>query len=153
MEKLKVKTFDIPPVWLVIFMVAVYFQTGFWNPFGFDNSFASLVGWLLIVFGFVIFGWASLQFHSHKTSIIPRQLPKSFIAQGPYKYSRNPIYFADAIILLGFALIQGSIIGILLVPVFSRLIARRFIIGEEAGLKAEFPEEFAPYCTKTRRWI
>jgi protein-S-isoprenylcysteine O-methyltransferase Ste14 len=147
------KAIDMPPVWLLAFMIAVYFQKQVWNPLGFDAGFANFLGWVLILAGLAIFGWAFLQFRSHKTSVVPRNTPKAFIAAGPYKYSRNPIYLADAIVLLGFALIQGSATGILLVPVFTRIILIRFINGEEAGLKAAFPEEFAAFCSKTRRWI
>ena len=153
MEKLWNKVIDMPPSWLVIFMLAVWFQTRLWNPFGFDSAAAFWLGWALILgalgFGIV----AILQFRRHRTSVIPRNTPSAIITTGPFAISRNPIYLADALILFGFSLIQGSVIGILSVGAFMALIRARFIDGEEAGLKAEFPEEFAQWSARTRRWI
>ncbi|MFT4999281.1 MAG: protein-S-isoprenylcysteine O-methyltransferase Ste14 [Planctomycetota bacterium] len=153
MKNLWNKLIDMPPVWLVFFMIIAYVQTRVFNPLGFTSSGTNLAGWILIVLGFIVFGWSIALFRSHDTSIKPRNTPSAFIAQGPYKFSRNPIYLADAAILLGFILLQGSIIGIILVPIFMRVITVRFIVGEEAGLIVLFPDEFADFCRKTRRWI
>jgi protein-S-isoprenylcysteine O-methyltransferase Ste14 len=153
MKNLWNKAIDMPPVWTVLFIVVIYFQTRIWNPLGFDGAWATWLGWLEIAGGLAIFAWAFMQFRSHKTSIVPRNVPKAFIAKGPYRFSRNPIYLADAMIVLGFALLSGSLIGVALVPVLMWVIRVRFIKGEEAGLRAAFPEEFAAFCKETRRWF
>lgn len=144
---------DMPPVWLLIFILIVWGQSRFWNPYEFAGFGAAVLGWGLIVIGFVLAGWAFRQFKAHKTSIIPRNTPSAMIARGPYRFSRNPIYLADALFLCGFALLMGSVIGLILVVVFIRLIEIRFIKGEEAGLAAEFPDDFAKMRQNTRRWI
>lgn len=153
MKTLWEKAIDMPPVWLAWFLVLIYFQVRFWNPLGFETGSTNGFGWLLILSGLLVMVWAFLQFQGHKTSVVPRNIPRSFIAKGPYRFSRNPIYLADAMVLLGFAFIQGSAIGIALVPVFMCLIHIRFIKGEEEGLKRAFPEEFAAFCARTRRWV
>jgi protein-S-isoprenylcysteine O-methyltransferase Ste14 len=152
-SKLWNKAIDMPPVWTVFFVAVIFFQSRVWNPLGFDGTWATWLGWLEIAGGLVIFAWSVVQFKSHKTSIIPRNVPQAFIARGPYKFSRNPIYLADAMIVLGFSFLSGSLIGILLVPIFMWVIRVRFIDGEEAGLKAAFPEEFEAFTQNTRRWL
>ncbi len=147
------KAIDLPPVWLLLFLVILNLQSRLWNPFEFGGSVANTLGWLLVLVGFGLMGWAALQFIRHKTSVVPRNVPKAFIAKGPYRFSRNPIYLADAAVLAGVALLLGSLVGLVLVPVFMRVIAKRFIEGEEAGLAAAFPEDFANFCLKTRRWL
>jgi len=153
MKTLWNKVIDMPPSWLLIFMGAVWLQSRWWNPLGFGGAVPFWLGWALILGALAFGGAAILQFRRHRTSVIPRNTPSAIITDGPFALSRNPIYLADALILLGFSLIQGSVIGILSVGVFMALIRARFIDGEEAGLKAEFPEEFAAWAARTRRWL
>ncbi len=153
MKNLWNKAIDMPPVWTLAFIAVIFIQARVWNPFGLHAVWIDWLGWLEIAGGLVIFGWAVVQFRRHKTSIIPRNVPQAFIAKGPYRFSRNPIYLADAMIVFGVALLSGSVIGVLLVPILMRIIRVRFIDGEEAGLQAAFPEEFAAFTKSTRRWF
>lgn len=96
---------------------------------------------------------AFVEFRRAATTVIPRQDPSSLITGGVYRWSRNPIYLADVLILLGFVLIWGRALGFVLVPVLAVLLDRRFILGEEARLRAAFGEKFDAYAQQARRWI
>jgi len=144
---------DMPPSWLVLFLLMTYFQAQVWNPLAFSSSAATALGWVLIGAGILLTLWAAAEFWRHKTSVVPRRLPDALIARGPYRFSRNPIYLADATVLLGFALVMGSVIGLVLVSVFMKLIEIRFIHGEERGLERQFPDDFAAFSKRTRRWF
>jgi protein-S-isoprenylcysteine O-methyltransferase Ste14 len=43
--------------------------------------------------------------------------------------------------------------GLILVPIFMAVIRTRFILGEEAGLRARFGPAFEAYAARTRRWL
>lgn len=144
---------DMPPAWLVIFVVITWLQKRYFPVFPFHAPLATTLGWALIAIGIGISLWSIIQFRDHKTSVIPRQVPSALIAAGPYRFSRNPIYLADAIVLAGVALLYGTLIGLVLVAVFMRLIEVRFIRGEEAGLQKQFPDNFKAFFAKTRRWL
>jgi protein-S-isoprenylcysteine O-methyltransferase Ste14 len=73
---------------------------------------ASIVGGALIGFGIGLMGVSFVMFKRHKTSVVPKRTPDSIITVGPYKYSRNPIYVADVVILIGYVLILGSMISL-----------------------------------------
>ncbi len=153
MKSLWNKALDMPPAWLVYFLLLVWLQTRVWNPLEFQSLLTSALGWGLIAAGLLLASWAFAQFRAHETSIIPRNTPSAMITRGPYRFSRNPIYLADVLLLAGFSLLQGSVIGLILLPLFMWVINLRFIQGEEAGLRAKFPEDFAKMCETTRRWI
>ena len=72
---------------------------------------------------------------------------------GIFRFSRNPIYLADLLILCGFALIWGRVLGFLLVPVLAILLQRRFILPEEARMREKFGAAFDAYVAQTRRWL
>lgn len=147
------KYFDWPPVWLLIFMAIAWAQVQVWNPLAYETSFTTLIGRGAIVFGIVLMGVSFVMFQQHKTSVVPKRTPNSIITSGPYKYSRNPIYVADAIVLIGYVLTLGSVISFVLVPAFAWVIRTRFINGEETGIRAEFGQTYDDYCQQTRRWI
>ena len=113
----------------------------------------SFIGRGAIVFGIILMGVSFVMFQKHRTSVVPKRTPNSIITSGPYKYSRNPIYVADAIVLIGYVLTLGSVISFVLVPAFAWVIRKRFINGEEVGIRAEFGQAYDDYCQQTRRWL
>jgi len=153
MKSLWKNVVDMPPVWLLAFLAAVWVQARWFNPAEYAGTASYVVGWLLILLGLGIATISIAMFRRHKTTVIPRNTPSAMITAGPYRYSRNPIYLADAFILLGFIVLKGSVLGLIFLPVFMLVIQSRFIHGEEAGLAAEFPDEFKAFCGSTRRWI
>ena len=75
------------------------------------------------------------------------------ITDGIYRFSRNPIYLADVMILLGISLIWGSLVGLLLTPALVLVLDKRFIQPEEARLTAAFGASFDDYRARVRKWI
>lgn len=111
-----------------------------------------IAGTVLIVGGLFIFTAALRQFRRHRTTVMPRETPVAMIDSGIYRLSRNPIYLADALFLAGAALWWDAA-SLLLVPLFVWIITRRFILGEESGLRAVFGAAFDRYAAQTRRWL
>ena len=72
---------------------------------------------------------------------------------GAFAFSRNPIYLADLIVLVGWLMIWGAAAPFVLIPAFAWIINTRFIAPEEARLQAAFGEAFTAYAARTRRWI
>ena len=153
MRNIWIKYLDWPPVWLLIFMATASVQTQIWNPLEYTSTVATTLGVSAIVFGVILMAVSFVMFLRHRTSVVPKRTPKSIITIGPYRYSRNPIYVADTIILAGYVLTLGSVLSIALVPIFAWVIRTRFINGEEANIRIEFGEAYDEYCKQTRRWI
>jgi protein-S-isoprenylcysteine O-methyltransferase Ste14 len=55
--------------------------------------------------------------------------------------------------LLGGALVFGSLGALLPLPLFVIIIQRRFILGEERFLEAAFGDEYRAYRERVRRWV
>jgi protein-S-isoprenylcysteine O-methyltransferase Ste14 len=145
------RQWESPPTWLVLFLALAWVQA--WIvPILPPLPQARHSGLLFIVAGLVMIGLAAWQFRTHQTTILPREVPRSMIDTGLYAYSRNPIYLADALILAGCAL-RWDMAGLILVPAFVRVITQRFIIGEEAGMRARFGAAYDAYAARVRRWI
>lgn len=146
------KWIDLPPAWLALAIALMWAETRLTGGIPLPSA-VTLAGWVLIAFGVVVTGLAAVSFLRAKTSIIPRQRPDAIITSGLYRFSRNPIYLADAAMLAGAGLVLGALSVVIVLPGFVGLITRRYISGEEAGLAARFPEEWAAYSARVRRWL
>lgn len=142
---------DLPPIWMAAFGVGQW-VLGFFTPV--VNSAALIwISAALILAGLVLIAWSALLFLRNRTPIEPHHRPRFLIATGPYRLSRNPIYLAMALLLSGWTLWMGVVAGLLAVPVFGWVIARRFIRAEEAGLQQEFGAQADEYLSRTSRWL
>jgi protein-S-isoprenylcysteine O-methyltransferase Ste14 len=111
------------------------------------------VGEVLFWSGLVLAGVSAVSFLKARSTIIPHQTPSRLITGGAYRFSRNPIYLADVLILLGVTFKWGAVLGIVLAPVFMAVITARFIRPEEARLRAAFGAEAEAFFARTRRWL
>ncbi len=83
----------------------------------------------------------------------PMDPPRKFVAVGPYKFVRNPMYIGGFIVLAGFGLYQQSP-AILLFTLPWLLAAHLFVIlYEEPHLRATFGPPYDAYCHSVRRWL
>jgi protein-S-isoprenylcysteine O-methyltransferase Ste14 len=145
------RQWESPPTWLLL-MIALAALQARYLPLIDAGRPGRIAGTVLIVGGLFIFTAALLQFRRHRTTVMPRETPVALIDSGIYRLSRNPIYLADALFLAGAALWWDAA-SLLLVPLFVMIITRRFILGEESGLRAVFGAAFDRYAAQTRRWL
>ena len=83
----------------------------------------------------------------------PIDPPRNFVAAGPYKFVRNPMYIGGFIALSGFGLYERSP-AILLFALPWLLLAHLFVIlYEEPHLRATFGAPYDAYCHSVRRWL
>lgn len=143
------KTIDFPPVWAIFCAVAAWLLAKFVPLVQFDFGLASVV---LILAGFALIFSGLVSLKNHKTSEVPRQVPKALVTEGPFRINRNPIYTGMTVILVGIALWLGDISAFIPVIIFPALITKRFILGEEAMLRKAFPKDAEIYMNSTRRW-
>ncbi len=113
----------------------------------------SFLGVPLIIFGACLNIWADSLFKKRNTPVKPMEMPVSFVTDGPFRISRHPMYLGMAAILLGFAVVLGSILPFAFPILFVAFMERLFIPLEEANLERAFGEEYRAYKKRVRRWI
>ena len=143
----------LPPVY---FLIAVLLMTGF-------NFFvpiqvilqapATYLGAGLVVVGFAVVIWPAAAFGKSGTAIKPFEKSTHLVTGGMYRITRNPMYLGMTIVLLGVALLFGTVSPFLLVPLFVVLIQRNFIVHEEAALEETFGNAYRQYRQRVRRWL
>lgn len=109
-------------------------------------------GVVLFVVGLAILVWGILRMREIGKSPAHTDEPRELITDGPFQYSRNPLYLSLIVSYLGLTAILNSLWPLLplvvLVWYFDRTAKR-----EEAYLEAKFADEFRQYSENVRRWL
>ena len=118
-----------------------------------DRAVAIAVGAAIAAAGVACVVSARVLFHRTGQNPVPWKPTPELILAGPYRFTRNPMYLGMAGILLGAAVLMGSLTPFIVIPGFMALIAERFIVPEEAKLEAAFGREYLDYKARVRRWL
>lgn len=119
----------------------------------FIRSPFSYLGIIPIIIGISINIWTDKLFKKKKTTVKPYEDPSSFIIEGPFKFSRPPMYLGMFFILLGFSFLLGSIITLIFPIIFVLSMEIMFIPFEEESMQIKFKNEYSSYKKEVRRWI
>lgn len=142
---------DFPPVWLLLHLAVAWVLS--LVPIRFFGDPGDWVGGALVAAGIVVTLLAALEMTKARTTVIPHRDPSRLVTTGVFRFSRNPIYLSDALILTGAILWWDAVLSLPLVAIFVRLITARFIKDEEARLTMAFSAEFDLWAARVNRWI
>ena len=117
------------------------------------RQMARVTGWPLVGGGVALSGWAFRTMRAAETTMRPDKPVSSLIQDGPFRYTRNPIYLSDAMIYAGIAVLRNSLWAIVLLPSVVYIIQREVMGREERYLERTFGEECLEYKVKVRRWV
>lgn len=141
----------VPPVWAAA-AVAVQLV----SPPGRRTTRGSLIAAAPFALGALAVQQAAvLSFRRARTTLSPEHPERSteIVTDGVYAVSRNPIYLAFAIGLVGIAIARRSWAALLPAAGFVAIIDRTQIPAEEAALDRTFGRRFRRYRDLAPRWI
>jgi protein-S-isoprenylcysteine O-methyltransferase Ste14 len=113
-------------------------------------------GWLGAVVGLaaiLLFAAALRHMRRHRTDVRPDKPTTALVTQGPFGWTRNPIYLGFGLVVLGAAIAWGSLWAWLALPLTLVLLDRLVIAREEPYLARLFGPAFATYRSGVRRWV
>lgn len=119
----------------------------------FAGPVPALIGLTLLITGLVGMGLAVRLFYRAHTPVDPYQPPTRVITQGPYRFSRNPIYLFMMVTYIGLAMAFSTVWAILLIPGLIWALQQGVIRREEQYLSSRFGEEYLDFVKRVRRWI
>ena len=110
-------------------------------------------GILFFAMGLLILFWSFGLFKKKETPILPGQKPTVLVIEGPYKFTRNPMYLGVTTALAGAAIYLGDLLAFLSPIVFFMFVSIRFIPREEKLMEKLFGKKYLDYRKKVRRWV
>ncbi len=143
----------LPPVYFlvtVVMMAALNFFAPIRNILHPPVTYSGAV---VIIIGFIITIWSAALFDKAGTAIKPFDDSTHMVTEGMYQLTRNPMYLGMVVILLGIALLFGTLTPFIPIPIFVWLIQTIFISNEENALEKTFGDEYREYKERVRRWL
>ncbi|HSG94581.1 MAG TPA: isoprenylcysteine carboxylmethyltransferase family protein [Afifellaceae bacterium] len=145
-----------PPI-LLLLTIAIGLALQWLAPlpwiYGFAALEATVLGGAMIVAAFAIDIWAALVFRSQKTTIMPHQRSASLVTRGPFRFSRNPIYVGNLMVVAGLGLVLSNLWLLIVMPLLGFALHKLAIEREERHLEALFADQWQDYKARVRRWI
>jgi len=112
------------------------------------------LGLLPLVAGVVLLLWCVRDFYvAGKGTLAPWDPPRRLVVVGLYRWTRNPMYVAVALILIGWAVGYGALwlwVYALAVVIAFHL---RVVLFEEPWLGRTHGEEWVRYRARVPRWL
>jgi protein-S-isoprenylcysteine O-methyltransferase Ste14 len=139
------------PVWGVFYAVVALALAVIvldWNRWLIPNPLRFGVGIPLIILGLALLNWGIATLGLKNT----HGLRDRFVLAGPYRFTRNPQYLGDIIMLTGITLVVNS----LYLLVINALIILSFLLlplPEEIWLEEVYGETYRRYKTQTPRFL
>jgi protein-S-isoprenylcysteine O-methyltransferase Ste14 len=147
--------FLIPP--FVLFYFYLVFANAFNLPTVSKQEFfhSEIIPWVGVLFclaGLLLVLWSLISFGESFRVGIDNEHPDKLITSGIFAISRNPIYVAFALILLGQFLIFPN--WILLVYMAAGMwLFHRQVLREEEYLQQHYGKEYSDYSNRVRRYL
>lgn len=146
--------FGVAFVWF--FAVSLPFHMADWDsvPFPMGSGGISLLGWIPMILGGCIILWCyGLFVVVGRGTPWPFAPPRRLIVSGPYRIVRNPMGASFLLILLGEALLFGSIALLFYWLISLALLHVREVLIEEPALRRRFGPSYEHYSNSVPRWI
>ncbi|MEO0399862.1 MAG: isoprenylcysteine carboxylmethyltransferase family protein [Pseudomonadota bacterium] len=144
-----------PPVQAAATGAASWFIAGRAPFAAIDTPITKLLGLGFAAAGFLIGAVAVGAFFQAKTTVNPHAIDRAstLVTGGLYRYSRNPMYLALLLVLIGWAAHLSNLAAFAPIPLFVWMITVLQIKPEEAALRERFGAEYDAYCNRAPRWI
>lgn len=113
----------------------------------------NLLGILPLLLGGYLNLIADAAFKREQTTVKPFEKSTSLVVTGAFQISRHPMYLGMVLILLGIAIISGTLTPLIVVAVFGILMELVFVRIEEKMLEDQFGATWVAYKKKVRKWV
>jgi protein-S-isoprenylcysteine O-methyltransferase Ste14 len=144
--------FPPPLLYVAGFLVGLGLEVAF--PVGRPPLTVTLVGVLIGAAGWLLLDGAAMRsFGRVKTSMIPFKPSTALVTDGPYRFTRNPMYVGMAFLYVALAFALGLLWPLAVLPLVLLAVDRLVIAREEPYLERRFGEDYRAYRARVRRWL
>jgi len=143
----------LPPLWFFIScaaMVSIHYGFPQYDVVPADYR---LAGWFVLAAAVCFAVAGKRQFDLVGTPVRPFSDSTKLVMTGLFRWTRNPMYLAMAIGLMGLFVGLGTLAPLIVVPIFAWLITTHFIVHEERILEQRFGDDYRAYKASVRRWF
>jgi protein-S-isoprenylcysteine O-methyltransferase Ste14 len=144
----------LPPVLVGgMLLVGVVIHYALWTVALLPTLLARALGVLVFISAGVLAHFSHLAMKRVGTNILPTQPTLALATDGPYRFSRNPLYIAAVGVYLGITLWVNGLAPLLLMFPMMWLLHWGIVLREEHYLNSKFGAAYQSYQTAVPRWL
>ncbi|MBI3537147.1 MAG: isoprenylcysteine carboxylmethyltransferase family protein [Chloroflexi bacterium] len=143
-----------PPPLLFFVPLAIGVALNYFFPLTFlPRDLALILAAPFIAVGAILSGWAFRAFTRANTPPEPWEPTRALIVDGPFRFTRNPIYLAFTLIYIGVTFGFNAGWAAIFLPFVLFTLQRGMIAREEKYLEKKFGDAYRAYKARVRKWI
>jgi protein-S-isoprenylcysteine O-methyltransferase Ste14 len=143
-----------PPIaWAVAVLAGLALNWLMPLPFVPDAMPAGWLGAMVFALALALFAWAIATITRAGSNVPTNRPTTTIVAAGPYRFTRNPIYVAMVLGLIGLAIALNSLWLLLTLVPFALVIRYGVVAREEVYLERKFGDDYRRYRARVRRWL
>jgi protein-S-isoprenylcysteine O-methyltransferase Ste14 len=141
-----------PPPLIVLFSICIGAILAAFVPILLPSGLR-LPGAALLVAGVGLAIWAERRFHAVGTPAPPWKESRALALDGPFRFTRNPMYVGMVLFQAGLALALRDGWMLLLSVASLAMLHYGVVLREELYLRRKFGAEYEALLARTRRWL
>lgn len=117
------------------------------------GTIQQVLGLAMLAAGLGLLAWAAATFRRANTPVVPIRPARLVVTDGPYWFTRNPMYLGLTTGYVGLALLVNQAWPLVVLPVVLVVLTIFVIKREERHLAGMFGAEYDAYRGRVRRWL
>jgi protein-S-isoprenylcysteine O-methyltransferase Ste14 len=117
------------------------------------RTVARITGALLVAAAVILVAASLRALKRVGTNVEVHKPTTAIVVDGPYRYTRNPIYVSLTLLYAGIAIFARMFWPLLLLPIVLIILQRGVVDREERYLTHKFGDEYISYKGRVRRWV
>lgn len=145
-----------PPPLVYLLAVLAGLAVGFWvaaAPVPVDRTLRITVGVLLGAAGVALAASARIHFLRTGQNVIPWTPTPELIFEGPYRFTRNPMYVGMTLLTIGLGIALNNLWMSLFALPALLIVHAIAVLPEEKYLSEKFGDGYRTYLTRVRRYL
>ena len=145
----------LPIVYVIVMAILMYVAAFATSTLKVSFDTQGPIAMIVFSLGVLIVLISGYQFKMVSTTISPLKPEEStqLVTTGVYRFSRNPMYVGFLLFLLAWAVLLGSFVAVLVLPLFILIVTKVQILPEEVVLEEKFGQDYVDYKHRVGRWI
>ena len=118
-----------------------------------DHDIARVAGMIVCGLGAALILWGIATMRAARTNIYPELPAIALVTNGPFRFTRNPLYLALAILFAGLAIEMDNPWGLVVLAPLLCVMHYGVILREERYLERKFGDGYLRYRASVRRYL
>ena len=114
---------------------------------------AFALGAILCLLGICCVAWGGITLVKARTNVSPLRPTTALVTDGPFRFTRNPLYVGGSALLLGVSLLIGTWWGVIVFLPAMFVLHYGVILREEDYLEQKFGDSYATFKRSVRRYL